>query len=94
MLQFFILGIVNFIGLDFFELFLVDIVIIVGIIGYLVIIDVFIVLGVVDVFEMEGKWEVFISQVVENFILGIVKVLVIVGVDFCGIIYGIYDVSE
>jgi hypothetical protein len=44
--------------------------------------------------EVEGKWESFTSQVVENPVPGCSKALVIAGSDPRGTIYGIYDISE
>ncbi|KAK2018493.1 immunoglobulin I-set domain-containing protein [Colletotrichum eremochloae] len=44
--------------------------------------------------EIDGQWESFASQLVENPIPGCSRALVIAGSDPRGTIYGIYDVSE
>jgi glycosyl hydrolase family 115 (putative glucuronidase) len=50
--------------------------------------------GKIDVSEIEGKWEAFVSSLVDSPIEGCKKALVIAGSDPRGSIYGIYDVSE
>ena len=69
-------------------------VIIAGTIGHSKIIDSLIDQGLIDVSEIDGKWESFVSQLVEDPINGTTKALVIAGSDPRGTIYGIYDVSE
>ncbi|EGY15356.1 uncharacterized protein VDAG_06210 [Verticillium dahliae VdLs.17] len=69
-------------------------VIIAGTIGHSEIIDQLIESGLIDVGEVEGEWEAFVSQLVENPIEGVAQALVIAGSDPRGTIYGIYDVSE
>jgi hypothetical protein len=43
---------------------------------------------------IRGKWESYISKVVDNPFPGIDRALVIAGSDMRGTIYGLYDVSE
>lgn len=47
-----------------------------------------------DVSSIEGKWEAFLSRVVENPLPGIPKAYVIIGADKRGTIYALYDHSE
>ncbi|KAI5807046.1 hypothetical protein EDC01DRAFT_742895 [Geopyxis carbonaria] len=47
-----------------------------------------------DVTKIEGKWESFLTAIVDEPISGIKKALVIVGSDKRGSIYGIYTISE
>ncbi|KAH7367752.1 hypothetical protein B0T11DRAFT_253145 [Plectosphaerella cucumerina] len=68
--------------------------IIVGTIGHSEVIDQLIENGTIDVSEIEGEWEAFTSQIVENAIEGAPRALVIAGSDPRGTIYGIYDISE
>ncbi|KAF5658562.1 hypothetical protein FHETE_9798 [Fusarium heterosporum] len=69
-------------------------VIIAGTIGHSQLIDKLIKDGVIDVSEIEGEWESFTSQLVQDPINGTAQALVIAGSDPRGTIYGIYDVSE
>jgi hypothetical protein len=48
----------------------------------------------VDAEPLRGKWEAFVSQVVEKPLPGIDRALVIAGSDKRGTIYGIYDLSS
>ena len=50
--------------------------------------------GKVDVSAIEGRWEAFLQQVVEDPLPGVSRALVIVGADKRGAIYGAYDLSE
>ncbi len=50
--------------------------------------------GKLDVKNIEGKWEAFIIQTIDNPMPGVEKALVVVGSDKRGTIYGIYDISE
>lgn len=68
--------------------------IIVGTVGSSKVIDDLISSGKLDVSEIEGKWESFVSQLVESPIPGCEKAVVIAGSDPRGAIFGIYDVSE
>lgn len=47
-----------------------------------------------DVSSIEGKWENFLIQTIQNPFPGVDKALVIAGSDKRGTIYGIYDISE
>jgi hypothetical protein len=49
---------------------------------------------IIDVSEIEGKWEMFMTSVVQNPLPNIDEALVIVGSDKRGTIYGIYTLSE
>ncbi len=48
----------------------------------------------IDVSEIEGKWETFAIQVVNDPFPGVKQALVIVGSDKRGTIFGMYDVSQ
>lgn len=50
--------------------------------------------GKIDVAEVEGEWETFQIQTVENPVTGADMALVIAGSDRRGAVYGMYDVSE
>lgn len=69
-------------------------VIIIGTIGKSPIINQLISDGKIDGSELEGKWEKFTTQIVDNPMKGIKKALVIAGSDKRGTIYGIYDLSN
>lgn len=69
-------------------------VIIVGTIGKSSLIDSLVSSGKIDVSAIQGKWESFVSSLVENPIAGVSKALVIAGSDRRGAIFGIYDISE
>lgn len=68
--------------------------IIVGTVGKSQLIDQLIKNDKIDVTNIEGKWEAFQSQIVDNPFPGVNRALVIAGSDKRGSIYGIYDVSE
>lgn len=71
-----------------------DTAIIAGTIGNSDIIDSLIASGKLDVSAIEGKWESFISEVVNSPVPGVPKAMVIAGSDMRGTIFGLYDVSE
>ncbi|MCR4030781.1 MULTISPECIES: glycosyl hydrolase 115 family protein [Flavobacterium] len=71
-----------------------DFVVIIGTLGKSEIIDQLVKKGKVDKNELQGKWEKFTTQIVENPFKGIKKALVIAGSDKRGTIYGIYDLSS
>jgi hypothetical protein len=50
--------------------------------------------SLVNVSDVEGRWEVFKTAVVENPIVGLEKALVIVGSDKRGTIFGIHTLAE
>lgn len=50
--------------------------------------------GKLDVSEIEGRWEHFLIETVEQPLEGVERALVIAGSDKRGTIYGIYDLSE
>ena len=50
--------------------------------------------GIVDVSELDGKWESFMTTVVEQPLPSVEKAMVIVGSDKRGTIFGIYTLSE
>ena len=49
--------------------------------------------GKLDVREIQGRWESFLTEVVDSPLPGIDRALVIAGSDRRGTIYGLYDVS-
>jgi hypothetical protein len=69
-------------------------IVLVGTIGRSPLIDQLIREKKIDVSGIQGKWESFFLQTVENPLPGIGSALVIVGSDKRGTIYGIYDLSE
>ncbi|WJS96742.1 glycosyl hydrolase 115 family protein [Flavobacterium johnsoniae] len=71
-----------------------DFVVIIGTLGKSKIINQLAQEGKIDANQLQGKWEKFTSQVVENPFKGIKKALVIAGSDKRGTIYGIYDLSN
>lgn len=71
-----------------------DFVVIIGTLGKSKIIDQLAKKGKIDKNELQGKWEKFTTQIVENPFKGIKKALVIAGSDKRGTIYGIYDLSS
>ncbi len=71
-----------------------DFVIIIGTLGKSEIINQLTKKGKIDTRELQGKWEKFTTQIVENPFKGIKKALVIAGSDKRGTIYGIYDLSN
>src|SRR4030095_7839568 len=68
--------------------------VLVGTIGKSPLIDQLIREKKIDVSLIEGKWESFFLQTLENPLPGIANALVIVGSDKRGTIYGVYDLSE
>lgn len=68
--------------------------VIIGTIGKSALIDELIRNKKINVTGVEGKWEVFISQVVKNPMPGVESALVIAGSDKRGTIFGIYDLSS
>lgn len=71
-----------------------DFVIIIGTLGKSEIIDQLAREGKIDGNELKGKWEKFITQIVDNPTKGVKKALVIAGSDKRGTIFGIYDLSN
>lgn len=69
-------------------------VIVVGTIGHSSLLNDLVSAGKLDVSTVEGKWESYTSQVVQNPIAGIPWALVVAGSDRRGAIYGLYDLSE
>ncbi|KAI9761816.1 MAG: urea active transporter [Chaenotheca gracillima] len=65
-----------------------------GTMGKSFIIDNMISSGKINASEIDGKWESFQTQVVDQPLPGVSRALVIVGSDKRGTIYGLYDVSE
>ena len=49
---------------------------------------------VIDVADIEGKWEMFKTALVENPLAGVRKALVIVGSDKRGTIFGVHTLAE
>lgn len=50
--------------------------------------------GKIDARRIEGRWEAFLQQVVDEPMPGVAQALVIAGADKRGTIYGIYDLVE
>jgi len=71
-----------------------ELLVLVGTIGKSALIDQLIRERKIDVSGIQGKWESFFLQTVENPLPGVTHALVIVGSDKRGTIYGIYDLSE
>jgi hypothetical protein len=71
-----------------------ELLVLVGTIGKSPLIDQLIREKTIDVSGIEGKWESFFLQAVENPLPGVTNALVIVGSDKRGTIYGVYDLSE
>ena len=71
-----------------------DYMVIIGTLGTSPIIDQLAKEGKIDASQLQGKWEKFTTQIVENPIVGVKKALVIAGSDKRGTIYGIYDLSN
>ena len=70
-----------------------DYIIIIGTIGKSSIINQLVKNGKIDAKQLQGKWEKFTTQIVDNPMPGVKKALVIAGSDKRGTIYGIYDLS-
>tara|TARA_R110000868_G_scaffold165961_1_gene399651 strand:+ start:1479 stop:4379 length:2901 start_codon:yes stop_codon:yes gene_type:complete len=71
-----------------------DFVIIIGTLGKSSIISKLVLEGKIDATQLQGKWEKFMTQVIDNPFGGTKKALVIAGSDKRGTIYGIYDLSK
>jgi hypothetical protein len=69
-------------------------VVIIGTLGKSPVIDQLVRDGKIDGGIIRGKWEAFVSQVVEKPVPGVDRALVIAGSDKRGTIYGIYDLSS
>jgi hypothetical protein len=67
--------------------------VIVGTLGKSALIDALAKAGKIDGKQLEGRWESYLLQVVENPLPGLSKALVIAGSDKRGTIYGIYTLS-
>ncbi|KAH8813045.1 hypothetical protein F5884DRAFT_751339 [Xylogone sp. PMI_703] len=68
--------------------------IIAGTIGKSDVIDAIIASGKLDASPIQGKWESFVSEVIESPVPGVSRAMVIAGSDMRGTIFGLYDVSE
>jgi glycosyl hydrolase family 115 (putative glucuronidase) len=69
-------------------------VVIIGTLGKSALLDRLVQGGKLDLSELEGRWEMAITTVVEQPLPGIERALVIAGSDPRGTIYGIYDLSQ
>lgn len=69
-------------------------VIVIGTIGKSTAIDSLVSSGKLDVASVQGKWESFVIQVVDNPFAGVAKALVIAGSDRRGTAFGVFNVSE
>ncbi|WP_029036522.1 glycosyl hydrolase 115 family protein [Salinimicrobium xinjiangense] len=68
--------------------------VIIGTLGKSSLIDQLVQNNKIKVSEIEGKWETFAIQVVQDPLPGVEQALVIVGSDKRGTIFGVYDVSK
>lgn len=87
-------GVANFTGPAFSDPSPANTVVIAGTVGRSTLIDKLIAAKAIDVSDVKGKWESFVSQVVQNPVPGCPSALVIAGSDPRGTIFGIYDISE
>jgi len=69
-------------------------VIIAGTLGKSTLIDKIVSDNAIDVSQLQGKWEMFLTQTISNPMSGVDEALVIIGSDKRGTIFGIYDISE
>ncbi len=69
-------------------------VILIGTIGKSPVIDSLIAGGKLNVASIQGKWESFVIQTVDNPVAGVGKALVIAGSDRRGAAFGAFDISE
>jgi hypothetical protein len=68
-------------------------VVLIGTIGKSWLIDKLIADNKIDVREIEGRWETFLIQVVDNPFTGVGQALVVAGSDKRGTIFGMFDIS-
>lgn len=68
-------------------------IVLVGTLGKSPLIDQLVKAKKLNVADLSGKWETFVTQVVEKPMPGVDRALVIVGSDKRGTIYGVYDLS-
>ncbi|MFC1541642.1 glycosyl hydrolase 115 family protein, partial [Candidatus Latescibacterota bacterium] len=71
----------------------VDKIVLIGTIGNSGLIDRLIKERKIDIAGIEGRWETFLIQIVDNPLPGVDQALVIVGSDKRGTIYGMFDIS-
>lgn len=71
-----------------------DYVVVVGTLGKSSLINELVKQGKLDVTQLQGTWEKFTTQIIENPFQGVKKALVITGSDKRGTIYGMYDLSK
>lgn len=69
-------------------------VVVIGTLGKNPVIDEWVKTGKLQVDEIQGKWESFIIQVVDDPMTGVDQALTIVGSDKRGTIFGIYDLAQ
>jgi len=69
-------------------------VVLVGTLGKSALIDALVSAGKLDVSELRGRWEMALTQIVEQPLPGVERALVIAGSDPRGTIFGIYDLSR
>ncbi|MFN3676908.1 MAG: glycosyl hydrolase 115 family protein [Sphingomonas pseudosanguinis] len=67
--------------------------VIAGTLGQSPVIDALVRAGKIDVSGLEGQWEGYVEQIVDNPAPGVSRALVIVGADRRGTIFGLYDIS-
>lgn len=69
-------------------------VVLVGTLGKSPLLDALVRSGKLDAQALTGKWEAFVTQIIEKPMPGVDRALVIAGSDKRGTIYGIYDLSK
>jgi hypothetical protein len=71
-----------------------DHVVLIGTIGKSPLIDELVSSGALDVSDIEGKWETWVTEVLDSPLPGVEQALVIAGSDQRGTIFGSYDLSK
>ncbi|MBU2344600.1 MAG: glycosyl hydrolase, partial [Gammaproteobacteria bacterium] len=67
---------------------------IIGSLGNNALLDQLVATGKLDVKAIQGRWEAYLIQVIEQPLPGVEQALVIVGSDKRGAIFGVYDLAE
>ncbi|KAI0198547.1 hypothetical protein F4808DRAFT_256222 [Astrocystis sublimbata] len=83
-----------FFGPEFTDPSAPNTVIIAGTLGRSALIDDLVKAGKLDASQIDGKWESFVTQIVDSPIRDCPRAVVIAGSDPRGVIFGLYDISE
>ncbi|MBY0418569.1 MAG: glycosyl hydrolase 115 family protein, partial [Pararheinheimera sp.] len=67
---------------------------IIGSLGNNTLLDQLVATGKLDVSTIQGRWEAYLIQVIEQPLPGVEQALVIAGSDKRGVIFGVYDLAE